>query len=59
MHVQSSCFAHKTNLFLTLLLSLSTSLSLLKVPNVVAGNKIANVSSFIILRSEEGLNAFN
>ena len=30
MHVQSSCFAHKTNCFLTLLLSSSS--SLLKVP---------------------------
>ena len=32
MHVQSSCFAHKTNSFLTLLLSLLS--SLLKVPNI-------------------------
>ena len=55
MHVQSSCFSHKTNCFSTLLLSSS----LRKVPNVVAGNELANVSSFIILRSEEGLNAFN
>ena len=31
MHVQSCCFAHKTNCFLTLLLLLSS--SLLKVPN--------------------------
>ena len=34
-------FAHKTNCFLTLLLSSSS--SLLKVPNVVAGNKLPNV----------------
>ena len=32
MHVQSCCFAHKTNCFMTLLLLLSWS-SLLKVPN--------------------------
>ena len=31
MHVQSCCFAHKTNCFLMLLLLLSS--SLLKVPN--------------------------
>ena len=32
MHVQSSCFAHKTNCFLSLLLLLLSSSSLLKVP---------------------------
>ena len=48
-------FAHKTNCFLTLL---SSSSSLLKVPNVVAG-KLPDVSNFIIFRSGEGLNAFN
>ena len=54
---QSCCFAHKTNCFLTLLW-LSSS-SLLKVPNVVAGNKLPNVSSFIILRLGEALNALD
>jgi len=34
MHVQSSCFAHKTNCFLTLLSSSSSS-SLLKVPTMM------------------------
>ena len=37
MQVQSSCFSHKTNCFLTLLLSSS---SLLKVPNVKSTDSV-------------------
>ena len=38
MHVQSSCFSHKTNYFLTLLLPSSS--SLLKVTNVKSTDSV-------------------
>ena len=41
MHVRSSCFAHKTNWFLTLLLLLSS--SLLKVPIKVAEHSFGSL----------------
>ena len=53
MHVRSSCFAHKTNCFLTLLL-LSSS-SLLKVPNWTVANSLkyidVNWTGFHLLKA--------
>ena len=51
MHVQSSCFAHKDNCFLTLLLS-SSSWSLLKVANF--DRQLAEILNIIsILEKDE------